>query len=142
MFGRKTRDLIVETATIVRRVDRSLVDHNKDNEEKFKGIHNLIKDCHDSCPEASHIKDQNGTLVRMEKKYDAFYEDHAKIKGTLAGIKTAKKTGREILSTCLIYITIIGIVLGSSFGYLRYKASYDKTENKKIEKMLEKILEK
>jgi hypothetical protein len=82
----------------------------------------------------------------MEKKYDKFFLEH---QSELGGVKkkvntmiVQKKTKREILSTWLVYFTIAGIILGSSFGYLRYKANCDKMENVKIEKMLEKILSK
>jgi hypothetical protein len=150
MFGQKTRDLIVETATIVKRVEKNLSAHNKDNEKKFEGIHSLIKECTDSCPAEdkfdAHTKAQNGTLLRMEKKYDSFYTEHQKelggVKNKISAIEVQKKTKKEILSTWLIYFTITGIILGSAFGYLRYKANNDKVNNKKIEVMFEKILSK
>ena len=150
MFGNKTRDLIVETATIVKRVDKSLFAHNKDNEKKFEGIYDLIKECHESCPEKdkfdSHTEAQNGTLRRMEKKYDTFYVEHQKelggVKERVDAIETTKKTKKEVLCTWLIYFTIAGIITASVFGYLRYKDNCDKMENKKIEVMLERILEK
>jgi hypothetical protein len=150
MFGQRTRDLIVETATIVKRVDKSLYAHNKDNEKKFEGIYDLIKDCHDSCPEKDrfedHTKAQNGTLKRMETKYDTFYKEHqdelSGVKDKVKAMETVKKTKKEILTTWLIYFTITGIILGSTFGYLKYKSNCYQMENKKIEGLLEKILEK
>jgi hypothetical protein len=150
MFGQKTRDLIVETATIVKRVDKSLFAHNKDNEKKFEGIYKLIKECTDSCPAEdkfdAHTKAQNGTLLRMERKYDSFYKEHQSelggVKNKVSAMEVQKKTKREVLGSWLIYITIAGIITGSSFAYLRYKASNDRVNNKKIEVMFEKILSK
>jgi hypothetical protein len=150
MFGQKTRDLIVETATIVKRVEKNLFSHNKDNDKKFEGIYSLIKDCHEACPEKDrfddHTKTQNGTLLRMENKYDSFYKEHQKelggVKKKVNAMEVQKKTKREVLSTWLIYFTITGIILGSTFGYLRYKANCDKANDRKIEVMFEKILSK
>ncbi len=168
MFWRATRDILVETHTIVKKVDKSFTEHEKKQDEQVTELHTLIKDCSGTCPEKEtfdeYTKTQNGILLRMEKKYDTFFREHkqklgkqskkhdlaildtnldiAKVKESVRDIKKAKKCRREIITDWCKYITITGVILGTLFGFLRYQVSQKKTETVKIEKMLEQILKK
>lgn len=147
MFWTKSRDILIETFTVVKRVEKNFNAHEIKQDKQISGLHDLIKDCHESCPEKEQIevdrKNQGDTLFRMEKKYDSFYKEHqvelGGVNEKMNALETTKVTKREILGTCLIYITIAGIITGSILGYMRYQKTAETT---KIEKMLEQILEK
>lgn len=150
MFWGTSRDLIVETATILRRVEKNMHIHTTDNEKKFEAINELIKDCHETCPEKDRFDEyaeaQTGTLLRMEKKYDTFFREHSEefglVKNKVSDMYNAKKTRREMLCSWLAYITIIGIIIGSLFGYLKYESTQKNVSTQQIENMLEKIINK
>ncbi len=168
MFWQKSRDILVQTYTIVQKVDKDFTEHEKKQEKQVVELHQLIKDCHENCPEKdnfdSYVKAQNGTLLRIEKKYDIFYSDHknkigkvekkydraildanldvAKIKESVRDIKKAKKCRKEIITDWIKYIGITCVIIGTLVGFLRYQDSQKKAEAAKIEKMLEEILKK
>ncbi len=168
MFWRKSRDILVETFTIVQRVELNFVEHEKKQDKQVIDLHQLIKDCHESCPEKDNFdeytKTQNGTLLRMEKKYDTFFAEHkqklgkqakkhdreilntnlevAKVKESVGDINKGKKCRREIITEWIKYIGIACVIIGTLVGVLRYQDSVKKAESKKIEKMLEEILKK
>lgn len=124
MFWRKTRDVVVETFTIVQRVELNFVEHEKKQDKQIGGLHDLIRECHGNCPEKENIdnntSEQNGTLKRIEKKYDKFFGEFIKVQKCVNDMKVIKKTKGEILTTWLKYITIVGIISGIIIGYLRY----------------------
>ncbi len=168
MFWRKTRDILVETFTIVQRVELNFVEHEKKQEEQVTDLHQLIKDCHESCPEKDNFdkytQAQNGTLLRIEKKYDTFFREHnakigkvakkheraildtnlnlAKVKESVGDMKKAKKCKKEIIQDWLKYIGIFCVILGTLFAFSRYQDSKEKAASSKIEKILEEILKK
>ncbi len=141
MFFGKTRDLLVETVTIVKGIDATVTDHIKNEDKRFDDLHTAVEECRDSCSEASHIETQNGTLGRMEKKYDQFYVEHKEIKKAVQDMKATKKTRKEIISETLKYVTIACVVIGAILGYMRY-VDTKKQDNAKVEKMLEELLNK
>lgn len=168
MWWNKTRDIVVQTFTIVQRVEKNFVEHEKKQETQVVRLHELIKDCHESCPEKDnfdqHTTAQNGTLLRMEKKYDTFFREHnakigkvekkndrrildtnlevAKVKELVVDIKKAKKCKKEIITEWLKYITIACCIIAALVGVLRYQDGKKKVQTVKIEKMLEEILKK
>ncbi len=168
MFWRKSRDILVETFTIVQRVELNFVEHEKKQDKQVTDLYQVIKDCHEQCPEKEnfdkHTLAQNGTLLRMEKKYDTFFREHnqkvgkvskkydreilttnlevAKVKESVGDIKKAKKCRREIITDWLKYIGIACVITGTLVGVLRYQDGKEKAESAKIEKMLEEILKK
>jgi hypothetical protein len=132
MWGRKTRDIIIETAVVVRGLEKSLKAHDDDNDEKFEVIHDLIEKCSESCPAEkrfdNYVKNQNGSLSRIEQ--------------TVGEMKAAKKTRREMLSELIKYVTIAALVIGSFFAYIEYRNRVAGRDNTKVEQMLEEILNK
>jgi hypothetical protein len=132
MWGLKTRDIIIETAVVVRGLEKSLKAHDDDNDEKFEVIHDLIEKCSEECPAEKrfdkYVKGQNGSLARIEK--------------TIGEMKAAKKTRKEMLTELVKYVTIATIVIGSFFAYLEYRNRVAEKDNTKVEKMLEEILNK
>ncbi len=168
MFWRATRDILIETHTIVKTLGKSFTEHEKKQDEQVTELHTLIKDCAGTCPEKETFDEytnaQNGILLRMETKYDNFFTEHkqklgkqskkhdreilntnldiAKVKESIRDIKKAKKCRREIITDWCKYITITGVILGTLFGFLRYQEAQKKAEAVKIEKMLEQILKK
>lgn len=168
MFWRKTRDILVETHTIVKRVEKNFGEHEKKQDKQVTDLHGLIKDCHEACPEKEnfdkHTNVQNGTLLRMEKKYDTFFREHnvkigkvakkydkeilntnlemAKVKESVGDMKKTKKGRQEIITDWLKYIGIACVITGTLVGVLRYQESKKKAASVKIEKMLEQILKK
>ncbi len=145
MFWRKTRDVVVETYTIVMGLKKDFADHVAEGETKYTNICKIIEDCHESCPETerfnSHTKDQNGTLKRMEKKYDVFFSEHSKVKDAVEAMKTAKKTKKEVFMELGKIVTIVCILLGAYFAYMRYSEA-KKPDNTKIEKMFQELIDK
>lgn len=166
MWWSRSRDILVETFTIVQRVDKNFNEHEKKQDRQVSDLYKLIKDCHESCPETqnflTHTQIQNGTLLRMEKKYDTFFREHnvkigkvekkhdrlileanldlAKVKESITDIKTVKKCRKEIITDWIKYIAITCAILGVCFAFLRYQDSQKKVQELKIEKMLEEIL--
>ncbi len=168
MFGRKTRDMLVQTYTIVQRVDENFTKHEDKQDAQVADLYQVIKDCHEQCPEKenfdNYTKAQNGTLLRIEKKYDTFFREHnqkigkvakkydrailttnlevAKVKESVGDIKKAKKCRREIITDWLKYVSVACVIIGTVYAVLRYENSKKKIETLKIEKMLEQILKK
>jgi predicted nuclease with TOPRIM domain len=149
MFWNKTRDLVIETCTIVRGLQRDFKGHVEEGEDKYKKLCKIIKECHESCPETerfntqterfnTHTKEQNGTLKRMEEKYDTFFEKQESMEITLTTIQTAKKTKKEIFTDVGKVVIIVCMVLGCYFAYLKH-AGPKKPDMVKIEAMLEKL---
>lgn len=145
MFWRKTRDIVVETCTIVKGMEKDFKDHVEEGETKYSNICKIIKDCHESCPETerfnTHTKDQNGTLKRMEKKIDVFFTEHTEVKNAVEAMKTAKKTKKEVFVELGKIVTIVCILLGAYFTYMRHSEA-KKPDSTKIEKMIQKLIDK
>lgn len=179
MFFRKTRDVIIETATIVKGLKTDFKSHEDSEgvnidklyefvERKVDGIRNTIQECHESCPETErfneHTKTQNGTLLRIEKKYDEYHktsristknlkesmdkrqDDYLKkldgVKEEVKAMREAKKTARQVwadIGKVLVYICVVG---GLLFGIMRYYDSKKAAETKKIEILLEELIDK
>jgi hypothetical protein len=168
MLWRKTRDVVVETYTLVKKVDTDFGKHEKKQDKQVGELHKLIKDCKVSCPEKDNFlrytSTQNGTLLRMEKKYDNFFREHnalitktesklsrkvldtnlevAMVKESVNDIKKSKKCRKEIIAEWLKYIAITCVLIGTLVGVLRYQESVKKVQTVNIEKMLEQILRK
>ena len=179
MFGRKTRDLIVETATIVKGLKTDFKSHEEaedakiDNlylfvDKKVDSIHQTIKDCHESCPETDRFNQytqaQNGTLLRIEKKYDTYHvaaklsasnlkadlgkrqDDYLKkldgVKEEVKAMREAKKTKRQVWADIGKVVGYTCIVAALLFGIMRYYDGKKAAENKKIEMLLEKLVDK
>jgi predicted RNA-binding protein with RPS1 domain len=152
LFWKKTRDLVIETCTIVKgieaKVDKIEDDfkaHVDDGIERYGAISLLIRECAESCPESGNLKkhsdEQQESLARIEKANNAFYKKHDAIEHTLEAMKTAKKTKKELFAEAGKVIIIVCLVLGAYFAYARYNNA-KKPDNTKIEVMLEKILNK
>ena len=147
MWWSKTRDLVVETCTIVRALDKDFKGHVADGIEKYDKICEIIKECHESCPESekfqAHTKEQNGTLKRMERKYDTFYSRQDTMETTLEAMKTAKKTKKELFAEIGKIVTVVCFVLGSYFAYQKHSESkrhdHEVENDKKIEVLLENV---
>ena len=144
MFFQKTRDIIVETATIVKGVkdsqdvlQKDFKEHVADGERKTANLYKVIKECHEQCPEKqsfdNYVKTQNGTLLRIEKKYDKYHEE-------VSNIKVAKKTFRQIMSDIGKGIGCLCLLGGLVFGIIRYCEAKKTTEDVKIEMLLEEII--
>lgn len=169
MLFRKTRDIIVETATIVKGVketqetmQKDFKDHIVDEDKRDGKLYKLIRECHDNCPETErfneYIKDANGTLKRIETKYDDYHleaketklsvekrqDDYlAKlqtVKDDIKGIKDAKKTFRQIMGDIGKVTGYLILAGGLLFGILRYMEAKKSTEDVKIEKLLEELI--
>ena len=136
MWWRKSRDILVETFTIVQRVEQNFVTHEKKQDKQISGLHDLIRACHESCPEKenfdTYVRAQNGTLLRMEKKYDNFFKEFTKVRTTVHDMNTVKKTKGDILTTWVKYTTITALVLGMLYGYLQICDTAKKKESQKI----------
>ncbi len=162
MFWLKTRDIIVETATIVKGLKDDFKGHQEDNREDIDGLYKVIKECHETCPESDrfndYITEANGTLKRIEKKYDAYHkevketklevekrqDDYLKkletIKDEVKGIKQAKKTFRQIMGDIGKIIGYLILLGGLVVGILKYCEAKKTTEGVKIEMLLEQII--
>lgn len=162
MLFRKTRDMIVETATIVRGLKTNFKDHGDDNRKDIDGLYKVIKECHESCPEKDrfdeYIKAANGTLLRIEKKYDEYHKaaKQAKtamdkrqddyltklgdIKDEVKGMKQAKKTFRQIMADIGKVVACLCVIGGLVFGIVRYTDAKKTKEGMKIEKLLKELI--
>ena len=136
MFWRKSRDILVETFTIVQRVELNFQNHEEKQDKQIGGLHDLIKECHGNCPEKENFdkytKEQNGILKRMENKYDLFFGEFTTVKKCVNDMKVIKKTKGEILTTWVKYLTIVGIISTIIIGYLRYTDTPKKKEAQTI----------
>jgi hypothetical protein len=143
MFGRKTRDLIVETVTIVRGLKKDFTRHVDNEDDKIDRLYDAIKECHGDCPESDHISEQASTLGRMELKYDEFFKEHGDVKAAVKAMADKKKTIKDLLKQAGMIIATIGVVTGIVLGILRYQSSKKPSvDTVKIEKMLEKLIDK
>lgn len=132
MWWNKTRDIVIKAITIVERTERKFDEHVKDGEQRQADIVNLIKECHESCPEKERFDDhkskQNGSLQKIEE--------------TLLIMKTAKKTKKELWLEALRIIGIIGVITAGILGYLRYTSMSKPDSDIKVEHAIQKFLQK
>jgi Mg2+ and Co2+ transporter CorA len=171
MFWQKTRDIIVETATIVKGVketqdtmQQDFKDHIVDEDKRDSKLYKLIGDCHDNCPETvrfdKYIKDANGTLKRIEEKYDTYHkeakqtklkvekrqDDYLKklqtIKDEVRTMCDAKKTFRQIMADIGKVVGVICLIGGLVFGIIRYCEAKKTTEDVEIEKLLKELIKR
>jgi hypothetical protein len=169
MLFKKTRDLIVETATLVRGVKDSqntmakdFKSHIANEDKKIDGLYDAIKECSTSCTQEDrfndYIKDANGTLKRIEKKQEENHKDAKKTKLQLEGrqddylkklqsvqdevrgITSAKKTFRQVMADAGKIVGIVVLLSGLVFGIIQYCEAKKTTEDMKIEKLLDKII--
>ncbi len=166
MWGRKTRDIIIEVCTIVKRGEKTFDRHVAGETELFKEIHGLIQNCASTCSESEHIKAQNGTLKRIEQKYDDHFEANIAFRNEeqlrqenylesltavadevsavstgLASIKTAKKSVRQMWADIGKIIATIAIILGVVVGIVKYFEAKKMRETVKLEMMMKQIME-
>lgn len=83
MFWRKTRDIVVETFTIVQRVEKNFVDHEKKQDEQVADLHKLIKDCSTTVGDIKKAKKCRKEIIGDWLKYIGIA---CVITGTLVGI--------------------------------------------------------
>jgi hypothetical protein len=162
MLFRKTRDIIVETATIVKGLKEAFAGHVNDNRTDIDGLYKVIKECHETCPESDrfndYIKDANGTLKRIEEKYDDYHKaaKEAKkavekrqddylaklqtIKDEVKGMTQAKKTFRQTMGDIGKFAGYIILIAGFVFGIVRYCEVKKIKEDVKIEKLLKELI--
>lgn len=169
MLFRKTRDIIVETATLVKGVSDSQTtmakdfkDHIVSEDKKIDGLYDAIKECSSNCSQEDrfndYITDANGTLKRIEKKQEANHQEAKKTKLQLEtrqddylkklqtvqdevkGITSAKKTFRQVMGDAGKIAGIVILLSGLVVGIIRYCEAKKTTEDMKIEKLLEKII--
>ncbi len=144
MLFKKTRDIIVETATLVRGVKESQAglqqdfkDHVAEEDKRDSKLYKVIKECHENCPESErfdkYITDANGTLKRIETKYDDYHDE-------IKGMKQARKTFRQTMADMGKIAACIGVCAGVVFGIIRYTEAKKTTEGVKIEKLLNEII--
>jgi hypothetical protein len=145
MWWNKTRDIVIKAITIVERVERKFDEHVLKEDKRDIALVDLIKECHEQCPEKDafdqYQKDANGTLKRMEKKYDKFFIEHADVKKTVHDMKTAKKTVKALVGETFRIITIIAIIAGGILTWLRYVESKKPIGKVDTEKYIEQYLE-
>ncbi len=141
VFGLKTRDMIVEACADV----KNMKEHYSKQEEKLNQLQGLIRECHDSCPETQRFNEyseaQNGTLLRMERKYDKFYKEHSEVKTAVEAITSSKKSIRGFLKEIALAITTIGVICGIIFGIMKYYDTKKSVQLVQTEKILKKMLE-
>ena len=169
MLFRKTRDIIIETATLVKGVKDSqdtmasdFKDHLSTEDKKIDGLYDAIKECSSNCSQEDrfndYITDANGTLKRIEKKQEENHKEAKKTKLQLEtrqddylkklqavqdevkGMATAKKTFREIMGDAGKVIGITLLLGGLVVGIIRYCEAKKSTEDMKIEKLLDEII--
>jgi hypothetical protein len=145
MWWNKTRDIVIKAITIVERTEKKFDEHVLKEDKRDAALVDLIKECHEQCPEKDafdqYQKDANGTLKRMEKKYDKFFIEHADVKKTVHDMKTAKKTMKTLVAETFKIITIIAIVAGGILAYLSYAESKKPDSKPDTEKYIEQYLE-
>jgi hypothetical protein len=141
MWWRSTRDVCIEAVTIVKGLRRSFDDHVEKEDLDRDRLFDAISKAHENCPESPHIKIQNGTLGRMEKKSNLTHDEVMLIKDEIKGFKKATSVKREMVMDGIRLIGVACIVLGCWYGYARYCATKKLHADNKIEKMLEEILE-
>lgn len=169
MLFRKTRDIIVETATLVKGVSDSQAtmasdfkEHIASEDKKIDGLYDAIKECSTSCTQEDrfndYIKDANGTLKRIEKKQEENHKDAKKTKLQLEGrqddylkklqsvqdevksITSAKKTFRQIMADIGKILGLLLVLGGLVVGIIRYCEAKKTTEDVKIERLLDEII--
>ncbi len=162
MFWSKTSATIIETSTIVKGLKEDFIVHSDHNREDIDGLYKVIKECHGSCPEKDrfdgYITEANGTLKRIEEKYDDYHKaaDVAKIavakrqddylaklqtiKDEVSGITQAKTTIRRTWADAGKVLGYIVIVSGLAFGIIRYCDSQKTKQAVHIEALLKEIL--
>jgi hypothetical protein len=83
MFWRKTRDIVIETHTIVKRVELNFVEHEKKQDDQVYKLHKLIKDCKDSVGDIKKAKKCRKEIITDWLKYTGVA---CVIIGTLFGV--------------------------------------------------------
>lgn len=145
MWWNKTRDIVIKAITIVERTEKKFDEHVLKEDKRDTAITTLIKECHEQCPEKEafdkYQRDANGTLKRMEKKYDQFFTEHADVKKAVHEMRTAKKTKKELIAEAFKIITIISVITAGILGYLSYSDSKKTDDKAKTEKYIEQFLE-
>lgn len=136
MFGRATRELAIKATAIIERVEIKFDDHVRTQYEREDRIFCAIKEAHENCPEGPHLKQQNGTLKRMEENYEKMRISLSKeleaINVALSAVKGKRDGKREQLIDICKLIAIICTVLGAVYGYMQYhgaKSGNHKTNN-------------
>ncbi len=169
LINSKTRDIIIETSTIVRGVkenqDTIIKDfkaHIEGEDKKNAEFHKVIKECTETCLETErldeHVKAVNGSLKRIEQKQEDYHKEtkDTKVKletrqddylKKLAGLsnevkdmKVGKKTIRDFLSDVGKFATVLCVIGGLVFGVIKYCESKKAEEDVKIEKLLNQIV--
>ncbi len=96
MWWRTTRDIVVETITVVKGMRKDFSDHVEKEDLDRDRLFNAISKAHENCPESPHILAQNGTLKDMRKENKDTYEEVLCVKKSIADFKS-RKLGRTEL---------------------------------------------
>lgn len=162
MFWRKTKDIIVETATIVKGLKGDFKAHVDDNKNDIEGLYKVIKECHESCPEKerldTYITVGGETLKRIEDNYDDYHRENQDTKKDIArrqddylaklqtikdevkGIKQEKKTFWQVMAGIGKAVTVVILLGGLVVGIIRYCEMKRQGGDVKIEKLLKELI--
>ncbi len=141
VFGLKTRDMIVEACADV----KNMKENYGKQDEKLNQLYGLIRECHDDCPETQRFNEyseaQNGTLLRMERKYDKFYKEHSEVKTAVEGLTASKKSIKGFLKDIALIIATFGVICGIVLGIMKYNNTKKSGELVQAETVLKRLLE-
>ncbi len=96
MFWRKTRDIVIETHTIVKRVELNFVEHEKKQDDQVNTLHKLIKDCRDSVGDIKKAKKCRREIITDWIKYIGVA---CVIIGTLFGVLRYQESRKKAETT-------------------------------------------
>jgi hypothetical protein len=141
MWWRSTRDICIEAVTLVKSLRNVFDDHIEKEDLDKDRLFDAISKAHENCPESPHIKMQNGTLGRMEKKNNSTYDEVMLIKSELKGIKKTGSVRREFVMDGIRLIGVACIILAAWYGYARHCDRQKVHADTKIERLLEELVE-
>ncbi len=163
MFYRKTRDVIVETATLVKgiittqdKMQQDIGVHIEDDKAHFEEMGKIIKECTEQCPESKRFNEymaiSSDTLKRIEDKNDVCHKATSESRRhsdkrqddyirKLDALTTEKKTVRQIALDVVKVVTLLVAIGGLVFGIIKYNEHHQAEDDKKIEGLLNAILD-
>ncbi len=140
MWWKTTRDIVVETITIVKGLRVDFSDHVEKEDSDRDRLFDAINKAHENCPESPHILAQNGTLRDMRTENKETYEEVLRVKKSVNDIKSRKLGRNELFQEAVKVLVIVCMLLGAFYGYSRYVKSQKASDDNKIEIMLDKIM--
>ncbi len=83
MLWRTTRDIVIEVNTVVLRVEKNFIEHEKKQDKQVKDLHKLIRDCSTTVGEMKQAKKCKKEIITDWLKYTGVA---CMLIGTLYGI--------------------------------------------------------